>query len=68
MRLFEEITGTFVVLTIWNERQLIVPLNYFTEKLFQNWTRSASQLMGSVFIFADYSLPLARVRQEVERL
>ncbi len=64
----EEITGTFVVLKIWDERRLVLPLSYFIEKPFQNWTRSASQLTGSVFIYADYGLPLAPVRQEVERL
>jgi small-conductance mechanosensitive channel len=45
----EEITGTFVVLKIWDERRLVLPLSYFIEKPFQNWTRSASQLTGSVF-------------------
>ncbi len=64
----EEITGTFVVLKIWDDRRLILPLSYFIEKPFQNWTRSSSQLLGSVFIYADYGLPLAPVRAEVERL
>ncbi len=64
----EEITGTFVVLKIWDERRLILPLSYFIEKPFQNWTRSSSQLLGAVFIYADYGLPLAPLREEVERL
>jgi small-conductance mechanosensitive channel len=64
----EEITGTFVVLKIWDDRRLILPLSYFIEKPFQNWTRHSSQLLGSVFIYADYGLPLAPVREEVERL
>ena len=64
----EEITGTFVVLRIWDDRRLILPLSYFIEKPFQNWTRSSSQLLGSVFIYADYSMPLAPLREEVERL
>ncbi|MES2529786.1 MAG: mechanosensitive ion channel domain-containing protein [Pseudomonadota bacterium] len=64
----EEITGTFVVLKIWDDRRLILPLSYFIEKPFQNWTRSSSQLLGAVMIYADYGLPLAPVRAEVERL
>ena len=64
----EEITGTFVVLRIWDDRRLILPLSYFIEKPFQNWTRSSSELLGSVFIYADYSMPLAPLREEVERL
>jgi len=64
----EEITGTFVVLKIWDDRRLILPLSYFIEKPFQNWTRHSSQLLGSVFIYADYSMPLAPLREEVERL
>jgi small-conductance mechanosensitive channel len=64
----EEITGTFVVLRIWDDRRLILPLSYFIEKPFQNWTRSSSQLLGSVFIYADYGMPLAPLREEVERI
>ncbi|WP_443083071.1 mechanosensitive ion channel family protein [Variovorax sp. PBS-H4] len=64
----EEITGTFVVLRIWDDRRLILPLSYFIEKPFQNWTRSSSQLLGSVFIYADYGMPLVPLREEVERI
>ncbi len=64
----EEITGTFVVLRIWDDRRLILPLSYFIEKPFQNWTRSSAQLLGSVFIYADYGMPLAPLREEVERI
>lgn len=64
----EEITLTYVVVRIWDERRLIVPLSYFLEKPFQNWTRVSSDLLGSVFIFADYSLPLESVRTEVQRI
>jgi small-conductance mechanosensitive channel len=64
----EEITGTFVVLRIWDDRRLILPLSYFIEKPFQNWTRSSSQLLGAVFVYADYGMPLAPLRAEVERL
>jgi len=64
----EEITGTFVVLRIWDDRRLILPLSYFIEKPFQNWTRHSAQLLGSVFIYADYGMPLAPLREEVERI
>jgi small-conductance mechanosensitive channel len=64
----EEITGTFVVLKIWDERRLILPLSYFIEKPFQNWTRHNSELLGSVFIYADYGMPLEPLRAEVERV
>jgi len=64
----EEISGTFVVLRIWDERRLILPLSYFIEKPFQNWTRSSAQLLGSVFIYVDYGMPLAPLREEVERI
>ncbi|MGJ7504232.1 mechanosensitive ion channel family protein [Variovorax sp. ZT5P49] len=64
----EEITGTFVVVRIWDERRLILPLTYFIEKPFQNWTRHSSQLLGAVFIYVDYGMPLAPLREEVERI
>ncbi|BEP60896.1 mechanosensitive ion channel [Variovorax sp. V213] len=64
----EEITGTFVVLKIWDERRLILPLTYFIEKPFQNWTRHSAQLLGAVFIHVDYGMPLPPLREEVERI
>jgi small-conductance mechanosensitive channel len=64
----EEITGTFVVLRIWDERRLILPLQYFIEKPFQNWTRHNAQLLGAVFIYLDYAMPLAPLRAEMERI
>ncbi|WP_042877582.1 mechanosensitive ion channel family protein [Cupriavidus necator] len=64
----EEITGTYVVLRIWDERRLIIPLQYFIEKPFQNWTRNNAQLMGSVFFHVDYGMPLAPLRKELERI
>jgi len=51
----EEITGSYVVVKIWDERRLVVPLTYFIEKPFQNWTRSTSSIIGSVFLWVDYS-------------
>jgi small-conductance mechanosensitive channel len=64
----EEITLTYVVIRIWDQRRLIVPLSHFIEKPFQNWTRSSSEIMGSVFFFADYTVPLDKLRQEAKRI
>ncbi|VCU68291.1 Miniconductance mechanosensitive channel MscM precursor [Pigmentiphaga humi] len=64
----EEITGSFVVVRIWDERRLIVPLQWFIENPFENWTHRTSTLLGTVFLWLDFSVPLAPVRQEFERL
>jgi small-conductance mechanosensitive channel len=64
----EEITGSYVVLHIWDDRRLIIPLQYFIEKPFQNWTRSSAQLLGSVFFYVDFGMPIAPLRAEVERI
>lgn len=64
----EEITLTYVVIRIWDERRLIVPLSYFIEKPFQNWTRSSAQLMGAVFLWVDYTLPLEEVRKVTKQI
>jgi small-conductance mechanosensitive channel len=64
----EEITGSYVVLKIWDDRRLIIPLQWFIENPFQNWTRTGSQLLGSVFISVDFGMPVAPLRAELERL
>ncbi|HVC28478.1 MAG TPA: mechanosensitive ion channel domain-containing protein [Gammaproteobacteria bacterium] len=64
----EEIRTTYVVVRIWDKRRLIVPLSYFIEKPFQNWTRQTSELLGTVFIYADYTLPVAAVREELQHI
>lgn len=64
----EEITGTFVVLKIWDERRLVIPLQWFIENPFQNWTRTSSQILGTVFLYVDYGMPLAPLREELDRL
>jgi small-conductance mechanosensitive channel len=64
----EEITLTYVVVLLWDERRLILPITYFIEKPFQNWTRTGSNLIGSVFIYADYNLPVDQLRLELDRL
>jgi small-conductance mechanosensitive channel len=61
----EEITLTYVVVRIWDKRRLIVPTTYFIEKPFQNWTRTSADILGTVFIYADYSLPIDEVRKEL---
>jgi small-conductance mechanosensitive channel len=64
----EEITLTYVVIHIWDDRRLIVPLSDFIEKPFQNWTRVSAQLLGSVLLWVDYSLPLEETRQAVRQI
>lgn len=64
----EEITLTYVVVRIWDERRLILPINYFIEKPFQNWTRTGSHILGTVFIYTDYNVPLPALREEFDRL
>jgi small-conductance mechanosensitive channel len=64
----EEITLTYVVIKIWDERRLVLPINYFIEKPFQNWTRSSSELLGTVMLFTDYNLPVDAIRAELTRL
>lgn len=64
----EEITGTYVVIRIWDQRRMIVPLQWFIEHPFQNWTRTSADILGTVTIWADYRLPLDPIRREAERL
>lgn len=64
----EEITLTYVVLNIWDQRKLILPINYFIEKPFQNWTRTGSEILGTAFFYLDYSVPVDQLRAEFERL
>ncbi|HEY4065029.1 MAG TPA: mechanosensitive ion channel domain-containing protein [Puia sp.] len=64
----EEITLTYVVLNIWDQRRLILPINYFVEKPFQNWTRNTADIMGTVFLYLDYTIPLTPLRKELTRL
>lgn len=64
----EEITFTYVVMRIWDQRRLIVPINYFIDKPFQNWTRSSADIMGTVFLYTDYHVPVEALRKELRRL
>jgi small-conductance mechanosensitive channel len=64
----EEITSTYVVIRIWDRRRLVVPLNYFMEKPFQNWTRQEAALIGAVFIYLDYSVPIDAIRTKLDEI
>jgi small-conductance mechanosensitive channel len=64
----EEITGSYVVSRLWDERRQIVPLQWFIENPFQNWTRTSAQILGSVFLWVDYATPLEPLRGELKRL
>lgn len=64
----EEITGTYVVVRIWDQRRMIVPLQWFIEHPFQNWTRTNADILGTVLLWVDYRLPLEPLRREAERL
>ena len=64
----EEITLTYVVVLIWDQRRLVVPISYFIEKPFQNWTRVSAELLGTIFLYMDYTVPLDKLRAELDRL
>ncbi|MGA8529809.1 MAG: mechanosensitive ion channel domain-containing protein [Acidobacteriaceae bacterium] len=64
----EEITTTYVVVAIWDQRRLIVPLSYFIENSFQNWTRNSAELLGYPYLYVDYSVPVEPLRQEFRRV
>jgi len=64
----EEMTLTYVVVRIWDERRLVVPLSHFIDKPFQNWTRTSADILGSVSVWVDYSLPLDEVRAALKEI
>ncbi len=64
----EEITTTYVVVRIWDERRLIVPFSHFLDQPFQNWTRTRADIIGSVFWHVDYTVPLDDLRAELKRI
>ena len=64
----EEITSTYVVLRLWDWRRMIVPLSYFIEKPFQNWTRDSTALIGSVLLYLDYQVPIALLRDKLDEI
>ena len=64
----EEITSTYVVVKLWDWRRMILPLTYFIQKPFQNWTRETARLIGTAFLYVDYEAPMDRLRAELERI
>ena len=64
----EEITSTYVVVKLWDLRRMIVPLTYFIEKPFQNWTRETTALVGSVMIYVDYTAPVGIIREKFNEI
>jgi len=64
----EEITSSYVVIRLWDWRRMIVPLSYFIEQPFQNWTRESSALIGAVLLYVDFTVPVADLRAELERI
>jgi small-conductance mechanosensitive channel len=64
----EEITATYVVVKIWDWRRMIVPLRYFIEQPFQNWTRENASLIGVVMLYLDYQAPLDRIREKLTEI
>ncbi len=64
----EEINLTYVVVRLWDKRRLVLPSTYFLEKPFQNWTRTTAEILGTVFIYADYTIPFQPLREELTRL
>jgi small-conductance mechanosensitive channel len=64
----EDITLTYVVVRIWDQRRLVVPITYFIERPFQNWTRSSADILGTVFLHVDYTTPIDSLRDELTRI
>src|SRR5690606_9520349 len=64
----EEITLTYVVVVIWDQRRLVVPISYFVTNPIENWTRQTAQILGTVFMHVDYTAPLPAMRDELKRL
>lgn len=64
----QEITLTYVVINTWDERNLIVPIRYFLENVFENWTYTESRILGTVYLYTDYAVPIERVRAQLERV
>jgi len=64
----EEITSTFVVVRLWDLRRMVVPLSYFMEKPFQNWTREGAAIIGSVLLYLDYTAPIEAIRAKAAEI
>ncbi|MEN7546582.1 mechanosensitive ion channel domain-containing protein [Rapidithrix thailandica] len=64
----EEINLTYVVVKIWDLRRLILPITYFIEKPFQNWTKTTADLIGNVILYTDYRMPVDKIRQKLKEI
>ncbi|MBV9062153.1 MAG: mechanosensitive ion channel [Alphaproteobacteria bacterium] len=64
----EEITSTYIVIRLWDWRRLVLPLTYFLQKPFQNWTHSGSALLGNAKVYLDYAAPIDRIRAKVTEI
>jgi small-conductance mechanosensitive channel len=64
----EEINSAYVIVKIWDLRRLVVPLSYFIENSFQNWTRESSDILGTAFLYVDYSIPVEDLRKQLEAI
>jgi small-conductance mechanosensitive channel len=64
----EDIAAAYVVIRLWDRRRMIVPLSYFIEKPFQNWSRQSTDLIGSVIFYVDYAAPVGRIRDKLNEL
>ena len=64
----EEINLTYVVIRIWDLRRLVVPITYFSDRPFQNWTRNNAEIIGTVVIYTDYAVPIDAIRTEMNRI
>ena len=64
----EEITTAYVVVKIWDQRRLIVPLSYFIENSYANWTRNSSEILGTAFLYVDYTVPVEAMRAQLEKI
>nr|WP_242010150.1 mechanosensitive ion channel domain-containing protein [Acetobacter conturbans] len=62
----EEINSTFVVLRAWDKRRRIIPLSYFLDNPFENWTYNSAELIGAVYLYLDFLAPVERIRKKLE--
>jgi len=64
----EEITLTYVVVRVWDKRRIVMPITHFVEQPFQNWTRTSSDLLGTVFLYVDHTTPIDAVREKLQQV
>ena len=64
----EEITTSYVVIRIWDERRLLVPLSWFIENSFTNWTRRSAEILGTAFLYVDYVVPVNEMRAQLQKI